>query len=342
VSEPERIDLSVLTPVLNEERYIRGAVRDMQAQRFDGNFELIFIDGRSTDRTRAILEELAADDPRIRILDNPDRRTPDGLNIGLRAARGEFVARMDAHTHYPEKYLAAGVERLERGGADWVSGPQLAAGVDPWSRRVALALSTPLGTGGARFRREMEEEIEVDTGFTGVWRRSTLEEYGGWDEGWPVDQDYELAARMRSDGGRIVCIPEMAADYIPRNSLKRLARQYFRYGKYRVKTSVAHPTSMRPSHVLPPSLALATVAAVLPQRLLRRAGRLGLGLYGAALGGTAVKAAADGADPRDATLLPAVFATMHLSAGFGFLFGCALFGPPVEAVADVATRIIRR
>ena len=93
--------MSVLTPVLDEERYIRAAVADMQAQSFDGAIELIFIDGRSQDRTRAILEELQETDPRIRILDNPARSTPQGLNVGLRAARGEYVSRMDAHTHYP-------------------------------------------------------------------------------------------------------------------------------------------------------------------------------------------------------------------------------------------------
>src|ERR1700741_3942591 len=186
MGDPAQIDVSVLVPVLDEERYIRAAVADMQAQRFDGEIELIFVDGRSEDDTKAILEQLARDDPRIRVLDNPARFTPNGLNVGLRAARGRFVARMDAHTHYPPEYLAAGVERLERGGTAWVSGPQLATGTDTWSRRVALALSTRLGTGGAAFRLAMEEEIEVDTGFTGVWRCETLERYGGWDEDWPV------------------------------------------------------------------------------------------------------------------------------------------------------------
>ncbi len=68
---------------------------------FDGRVEFIFIDGRSEDATVDILRELAATDPRVRILENPRRSTPVALNIGLRAARGEFVARMDAHTHYP-------------------------------------------------------------------------------------------------------------------------------------------------------------------------------------------------------------------------------------------------
>ena len=165
------------------------------------------------------------------------RNTPAGLNIGLANARGAYIARMDAHTLYPEDYLARGVARLRRGDADHVSGPQLAHGDGTWSRRVALALDTPLGRGGAQFRQASNGEIEVDSGFTGVWPRSMLEAHGGWDEDWPNDQDSELAARIRGGGGRIVCLPEMGAEYIPRDSLKALARQYWRYGVYRAKTS---------------------------------------------------------------------------------------------------------
>src|SRR3954470_18977963 len=106
------VDVSVLTPVLDEEQHIRDTVASMRRQRFDGEIEFLFMDGRSTDRTRAILEELAVEDPRIRVLDNPARHTAGGLNLGLRAARGEYVARIDAHTRYPAHYLSRGIERL--------------------------------------------------------------------------------------------------------------------------------------------------------------------------------------------------------------------------------------
>src|SRR3954447_4498338 len=98
------IDVSVLTPVLNEEAHIRDTVASMVRQEFDGEIEFIFIDGASEDRTRAILEELALEDPRIRVLDNPDRTTAYGLNVGLAASRGRYVARMDGHTSYPPRY----------------------------------------------------------------------------------------------------------------------------------------------------------------------------------------------------------------------------------------------
>lgn len=328
------VDVSVLTPVLNEEAHIRDAVETMRSQHFEGEVEFIFIDGRSEDRSAEILRELAAQDKRIRLLDNPSRRTPQALNIGLRAARGEFVARMDAHTYYSTEYLQVGVERLRRGGAEHVSGPQLPHGAGTWSRRVALALSTRLGTGGADFRRLSEGEIEVDSGFTGIWRRSTLDAQGGWDEGWWNDQDSELAARIRKAGGRIVCLPEMEARYVPRDSLRALARQYWRYGFYRAKTSRRHPESMRRSHVLAPGLALAVLGGLAG----RRTALAGVATYALAVLGVSAATLRGAEDPRDAAALPLVFLCMHLPWGFGFLAGCLRWGPPLRALAAVVRR----
>jgi succinoglycan biosynthesis protein ExoA len=339
------VDVSVLTPVLNEDEHIRDVAAKMLAQRFDGTIEFIFIDADSDDRTAEILRELQQTDPRVRILQNPMRTTPVGLNIGLANARGAFIARMDAHTLYPEDYIAQGVARLRRGDAEHVSGPQLAHGNGTWSRRVALALDTRLGRGGAQFRAASNGEIEVDSGFTGVWPRSVLEAHSGWDEEWHNDQDSELAARIRGGGGRIVCLPEMSAQYIPRDSLKALSRQYWRYGVYRAKTSGAHPASMRRSHLLAPSLALSLAAALLPLGRVRRIGRAAVAMWFAAVVGVAMAEAwrADTSVELDATAadvaaLPAVFAAMHLAWGFGFLFGCVRFGPPLRALRHLVRR----
>jgi succinoglycan biosynthesis protein ExoA len=335
---PDAVDVSVLIPVRDEAAVIRDVARDMLAQRFEGTIEFLFVDGRSEDGTLAILRELAAADPRVRVLDNPARRTPQALNLALRHARGGVIARMDAHTHYPPDYLARGVARLRAGGLDSVSGPQIARGEGRWSRRVALALSTRFGTGGADFRHAGDDdEFEVDSGFTGLWLRETLERHGGWDEEWLNDQDFELAARIRAAGGTIVCVPAMAASYLPRDSLLALGRQYHRYGFYRVKTSLRHPESLRRSHVLAPGLVLTAAAAVAAPRGVRRAARLGLASYGAAVALTAARVARR--EPLvDAAALPAVFATMHFAWGAGFLRGCAVLGVPWRALSGAASR----
>lgn len=329
------VDVSVLVPVLNEEKHLPRAVEAMLGQDFGGTVEFLFIEGGSEDASPMILSDLAQRDSRVRILANPHRHTPHGLNIGLHAARGEFIARMDAHTLYPAAYLRAGVERLRHGDVASVSGPQLAMGVDRGSRRVALALSTALGTGGARFRRELAEEVEVHTGFTGLWRRTTLLEHGGWDEKWINDQDVELAARLRKRGGRIVCIPEMAAQYIPRGTLPALARQYWIYGKYRVKTARRHPESLQRSQLLPPALALAGIASASAPQPLRRMARAGVSSHLALLSATSARATARGGG-ADAAVLPGIWATMHLCYGLGFLVGCVRYGPPIAAMARLA------
>lgn len=328
-------DVSVLIPVLNEADCIRETVAAMQAQELDGlGLELLFVDGASTDDTKAILLELAREDPRIRVLDNPDRTTAIALNIALREARGRYVARMDAHSFFPPRYLALGIERLERGdGVEQVCGPMLPRGTGRWSRRVSLALATRLGMGGASKweavagDRSEPIEVELDTGvFAGVWRRETIDRLGGWDDGFPANQDSELAARILADGGRIVCRSEMAADYLPRDSLRGLWRQYSRYGFYRAKTASRHPDSVRRSHVLAPGLMLTLLAALLAPRPLRTLARLGVLLYAAAVGAETVKAVRRGTPPHVAAGLPAVFATLHASWGAGFLLGLARFG----------------
>ncbi len=127
-------------------------------------------------------------------------------------------------------------------------------------------------------------ETELDTGvFGGVWHRTTLERLEGWDEGWAVNEDSELAARFRAEGMRIVGLPELAARYIPRDSLRGLARQYARYGFYRAKTARRHPASMRPSLWLPPGLVVTLAAAVAAPRPVRGLARAGIAVYAATL-----------------------------------------------------------
>jgi glycosyltransferase involved in cell wall biosynthesis len=298
----------------------------MLAQDFDGELEFLFIDGRSDDRSRELLQRFATQDSRIHIFDNPARRTAAGLNVGLRAARGRWVVRMDAHTVYPGDYIRLGVERLKQGDADWVTGPQVPVGDGPWSRRVALALGSWIGQGqsgkwsGAERSEPAPREFELATSvFTGVWARSTLDALGGWDEGWPVNQDSELAARLRRSGGRIVCRTDMGAAYVPRDSLRRLGQQYGRFGYYRAKTFLRHPDSLPKSRWLPVGALACIIAATMPQRHARRIGLAGSGCYFAGLAAISLRARRRAG--RESYWLVPIFITMHLSWAFGFLLG---------------------
>ena len=329
--------VSVLVPVLDEAAVIEETAAAMRAQEVDGRVELLFVDGGSTDGTRDRLAALAAEDPSIRLLENPKRIVPAALNVGLAAARGPYVARMDAHSWYPSDYLARGIARLERGDVTWVAGPAAPRGAGRWSRRVALALGSSLGQGGSRkWQGEGEgasadDEHDLDTGvFAGVWRRETLEQLGGWDERFVVNEDAEMAARVLEDGGRIVCVTGMSAEYAPRETLRGLWRQYWRFGYFRVRTARLHPTAIRRQHLA--AVAIAGTAAVAPAPgRLGRAARAALGLYGAALVAMTVRARPE--QPGDAVGVPVVLAVMHLSWGSGFLAACARHGVPWKGLA---------
>lgn len=332
------IDCSVLVPVLNEERHIASCVAAMRAQRFSGQLEFLLVDGGSSDRTREILSHLAREDPRIRVLQNPRRTTPSGLNVALAHASGRWVARMDAHTWYPEDYIALGIERLARGDTRWVSGPAAPSGRGRVSRAVALALKTRLGRGGSQKwadgRDSATREFELDSGlFAGVWERSTLLEYGGWDEAWLRNQDSEMAGRFLARGERLICLTGMAAWYTPRDSLSSLVRQYFQYGEYREKTAVRHPHTMRRSHLLAPAVVLTMWAAVTAPRRLRRLARGALAVYGAALVTAGWLGAEAAEQPGDAMLVPVVLAIMHVAHGAGAFRGVLCNGPPLAALA---------
>jgi glycosyltransferase involved in cell wall biosynthesis len=318
----------VLIPVLDEAEVLERTVPTMLAQRLDeGEIEFLFAEGRSGDGSREVLERFAARDPRVQVLDNPSGRTPDGLNEALAAAKGNFVARMDAHCFYPPRYLADGIARLARGDVAWVAGPAVPRGDGGFSGTVALALCSPLGRGPSRRLARPgtlgERECDLDTGvFAGVWRRSVLARYGGWDARWLRNQDSELAARFLADGERIVSLPSMAAEYVPRRTLPAFLRQYHDYGRYRALTLVRHPLARRRSHALAPALVGALAATLTAPRLLRPPARAALAAYATAVGvetGRAMRTA----PRREALGLPLAFAAMHLGWGVGMWRGFA-------------------
>jgi succinoglycan biosynthesis protein ExoA len=328
---------SVLVPVFNEGRFIEAMAAAMRRQRYSGQLEFVFADGGSTDRTREILEGLADADPRIRVFDNPRQSVSSGLNVALGAARGIWVARMDGHSIYPADYVAQGIGRLEAGGTSWVSGPQRPRGHNTVSRAVALGLASALGRGGSRKWAQdgvaVTGEFELDTGvFGGVWRRETLLGYGGWDERWEKNEDSELAARFLRSGERLICLPGMAADYVPRDTVPGLWRQYRDYGRYRALTARRHPQSMRRSHLIAPALVLdAGVAA--GRGRLGAVARMGLGVYLLSLLIAGVRERHNAEGRADAALVPIVLATMHVGHGVGELAGAARYGTPWSALA---------
>lgn len=331
---------SILIPVLNEARWLARTAAAASEQDVPGGAEVIFIDGGSTDGSRDILGRLAAADERVRVLDNPERVIPAALNRGLRAARGAYVARMDAHTLYPSDYVARGIERLRQGDVEWVAGPAVPDAPAGFGRCVAAALRSPLGQGGSSKWADGDSggEFDLDCGvFAGVWPRATLERLGGWDPASHVSEDAEMAARVLNAGGRIVCLPAMAARYAPRDTPLGLWRQYWRYGCFRAATSRRHPIALRRSHVASGALVLTVAVALVPAGPLSRPARAGAALWSTAIATGAV-GVAPSRSARDVGGVALALATMQLAWGTGFLWGCIRGGPPLRGLRRLVSR----
>lgn len=314
---PERPGVSVVMPVLNEERHLRTAVGHVLSQDYDGEIELVVALGPSTDRTDEVAAEISTADPRVRCVANPTGATGTGLNLAVAAARHDVIVRVDGHAMLPHDYVRVAVETLRRTGADNVGGVMAAEGVDDFQRAVARAMTSPLGVGQARFHVGGQEGA-VDTVYLGVFRRSALERVGGYDETFLRAQDWELNHRIRSTGGVVWFTPRLQVSYRPRSSLKALSRQYRNYGRWRRVVMHQHRGTANLRYLAPPTAVLLVAAGALAGIAGLRIGFvLPLGYAVGVVGGAVVTGR--GLPLRAKLWLPLVFATMHGSWGVGFL-----------------------
>ncbi len=223
-----------MVPCRNEAGAIGEALDSILAQDLAGfTWEILIADGMSNDGTRAILERYRRDEPRVRVIDNPRRTVPAGLNAAIREARGEIILRMDAHTSYAPDYVRRSVETLRATGAANVGGPARTRPHGYWGRAIAAAYHSPLACGGARFHNP-EYEGWADTVPYGCWRKSTLVEAGLFDEALVRNQDDELNLRLWRAGKRVWQSPAIVSWYRPRGSVRQLFQQYFQYGFWKV------------------------------------------------------------------------------------------------------------
>jgi succinoglycan biosynthesis protein ExoA len=320
--------LSVIVPCRNEAAFIDAFLQSLAGQEgLDAGDELLVADGMSDDGTREILRAWMERDPRIRMIDNPERIVSTGLNRAIRAARGEIIVRMDVHTEYDPDYVRQCVRVLKETGADNVGGPWVAAGRGAVQRAIALAFQSPFSCGGARGHNAAYEGA-VDTVYLGCWRRGTLEEIGLFDEELVRNQDDELNLRLSRRGGRIWQSPRIRSRYYPRPSIGALFRQYVQYGYWKMRVIRKHrlPASVR--HLIPGGFIATLLVLLLLSPFSAVAARLGVVLfllYAAANLGVSLATCIKARQMRFLPSLPVIFAAFHFGYGWGFLRGCVDF-----------------
>jgi len=311
-------------PVRNEANFIARSLGRVLSQDYpEDRLEVIVADGMSTDGTREIVRSLQAGRPNLRLIDNPGRIVPTGLNAAISQAKGEVIVRVDGHCEIEQDYVRRCVEHLSRGGVDCVGGPLETVGDTFVARGIAAAMSSPFGVGGSAFRTTRGKTMLADTVPFPSFTRAIIERAGPFDEELVRNQDDEYSYRLRRMGAKILLAADVRSRYYSRNSLSSLGRQYFQYGLWKVRVMQKHGRQMQVRQFIP----LAFVVALLGSLIVapfHPAG--GWGFVSVSACYLVAAAAASLLTARKAgwallPLLPATFATLHLSYGAGFLVG---------------------
>jgi succinoglycan biosynthesis protein ExoA len=346
------VQVSLVAACRNEVTHIQAFLDSIQSQDMDGmSWEAIIADGESTDGTREFLEAYCASHENVHVISNPGRIVSTGLNAAIRAAHGEFILRLDAHTFYATDYCQQSVQTLLATGADNVGGPARTRVRGTVAKAIAAAYHSRFSTGGAPFHRP-DYEGWADTVPYGCWRKSTLERLGLFDESLVRNQDDELNLRLLRSGGRIWQSPTIVSWYSPRASLSSLFHQYFQYGFWKVPVIAKHrrpgswrhlvPSGFVAMNVLMP-LAAAASAVMGVGGLVNAALTVWLGAMAAYLAAVLVASAVAARTHGWETLLylPAVFCVFHVSYGSGFLAGLVWFRRNVPLVMPGDSFLVR-
>lgn len=312
--------VSVVIPVRNDVGGLPAAVASVLRQAGPFELEVWVCVGPSSDGTEEVATELA-EHPNVEVLSNHNGSIPAALNLGLHAASGDILVRVDARTALPPNYIRIAIEVMAAERTANVAAIQRPVGNSRTQRGIALAMAHRLGSGGAAYRSGSKAG-PADTGFLGVFDVAKLRNAGGWDERFQRNEDAELNHRLLPRGG-VWLDPRLVVDYWPRSSLPLLARQYFDYGWWRRVTMSLHPESRALRQWAAPMIVvcLTLAIAVAPSWPVALACPLA---YVVAVVGVGVFSS--GHPPAERMTMVLALVVMHFCWGCGFLVS-AIRGP---------------
>ena len=313
--------ISIICPTYNEERFIEACLQSMLAQDFPKDqWELLLVDGGSTDQTRIRIAPYLHQNINIRLLDNPYRTTPYAINIGIRSAKGEYICRIDAHSSFPTNYLntlSQYMKELPDAANVGCVCQTLPANDSAKAQAISIACSHPLGVGNSTFRiATIDRPTKVDTVPFGFWHKSLFDEIGFFDEELTRNQDDEFNARTIQHGKSIYLIPGIHTIYYARDSITKTWRMFYQYGLFKplVNSKIHHPASIRQ---FVPMLFVLGIVIGFPLCFVHTVLWM---LYVCIIGLYVLLISVIGCKYRNA-YLPVVFATIHLSYGIGYWHG---------------------
>ena len=328
-AEDSLLMISVVVPIRNEEQFIADTLHELLRQDYPNDaFEIIVVDGCSTDGTIDKVKQIAESHDNVQLLENKKQWSSAARNIGIRASIGEVVIVVDGHCQfYDNQYLRNVNSAFQRTNADGLGRPQ-PLDVDGGSvvqKAISLARSSRLGHHPDSYIYSKTEQTVPAHSVAVAYRRFVFDRIGYFDEQFDACEDVELNQRFDDSGLHCVLAPSISLKYHPRASISGLFRQMTRYGRGRVRLSRKHASTLSLKSLAPAFFLLFLLVGSIPAIIWPSIQLPYLCVAGAYLAVVGCFSAAIADGFRTMLWLPLVFMAIHFGAGYGslveFFFG---------------------
>lgn len=317
--------VSIVIPCKNEKNYIEQCIESFLNQTYPKElYEILICDGISDDGTREIVDKYKNEN--VRLLDNVELTTPKGMNLGIKNSTADIIIIFGAHAYADKDFIKNNVQLLNKEeDVACVGGTIETINSSIKGKAIALAMSSPFGVGNALFRYA-EKEMYVDTVAFGAYKRSVLDKIGYFDDELVRNQDDEMNFRVIKNGYKILLSPKVKSYYYSRDSLKKLWRQYFQYGFWKVKVMKKHGKTASIRHLVPMVFVVTNILGILLGIFLKTI-RIFWIIEVVTYALCDIICSIKITKGQNGTLryIPIIFPILHISYGLGFLDGLGAF-----------------
>jgi len=327
----KEIETSIIIPILNEEKYIEHTVSSViSGTKNIDNMELLLVDGGSTDNTLRILNKLKNKHSFIRILHNSKHEIAPALNLAIKESKGKFIVRMDAHAEFPKNYVNILINALKEmpnevanvGGT--LETKSMSGNIV--GETIAIVSSSKLGVGNTLFRTEKTSELRyVDTVPFGTFRKDALLSVGCFNEHVGTSEDLELNNKLRSAGYKIAMLPNVSFVYFCRENLRPFIIQQFDNGSCVMNKNSFSKSFYKLRHYIPMAFTLYLISLIIialsQLSLLKIIATIPFALYMFIALILGLANAIQKSNPLFILTVPIILLTLHLSYGFGSIYG---------------------